>query len=378
VLAGAVEDQSIVRIDCTKRHMATVSIQKVRKSFGPSEVIHGIDIEVPDRVFAVLVGPSGCGKSTLLRLIAGLDDITGGTITIDGKVVNDVLAKDRDIAMVFQNYALYPHMTVYDNMAFQMKIKRRPRNEIDVKVRDVAETLGLLPFLGNFPRQLSGGQRQRVAMGRALVRQPRVFLFDEPLSNIDANLRAQLRTEIRSLQLKLCITTIYVTHDQLEAMTMGDMIVVMRDGVVEQIGTPLEVFDRPANVFVAGFIGSPTMNLLEGTLCRAGNRTWVESSAGKLYLPANVMASTGTKVVYGVRPTAFACSDDPTALKARIDNIEPTGELTQLNVTARKERMVVVFHDRRHFERGAEITLLPVESLIHLFDADSGNRIEYS
>ena len=358
--------------------MATVSIQNVRKSFGSSEIIHGINIEVPDRAFVVLVGPSGCGKSTLLRLIAGLEDITSGMIRISGRLVNEVAPQDRDIAMVFQNYALYPHMTVFDNIAFQMKIKRRPRNEIDAKVREVAQTLGILPLLSNFPRQLSGGQRQRVAMGRALVRQPTVFLFDEPLSNIDANLRAQLRSEIRSLQLKLCITTVYVTHDQLEAMTMGDLIVVMRDGSVEQIGTPLEVYDHPANVFVAGFMGSPTMNLLQGTLCRASDQSWIESAAGRLCIPQYVKAPTGTRVIYGIRPAAILIGDGSKALKAQIDNVEPTGELTQLHVTAGTEELVVVHHGRGHFERGSEISLLPVESSAHVFDAASGERIECS
>ena len=355
--------------------MATVSIRNVSKSFGSLETVHGVSIEVADRAFVVLVGPSGCGKSTLLRMIAGVEDITAGTITIDGKAVNDVPAKDRDIAMVFQNYALYPHMTVYENMAFQMKIRGRPQNEIKVKVQEIAETLGLSPFLKRYPKHLSGGQRQRVAMGRALVRQPKVFLFDEPLSNIDANLRAQLRAEIRSLQLRLRITTIYVTHDQLEAMTMGDLIVVMQDGVVEQIGTPLDVFDRPANVFVAGFVGSPTMNLLKGMVCRAGDRGWVESAAGPLPLPLNTMAPTGTEVIYGVRPAAFLLSDDPAAVKARVDTVEPTGESTQLHVMAGAEKIIAVFQERRHFERGAEITLLPVRSLVHLFDADSGKRL---
>jgi multiple sugar transport system ATP-binding protein len=359
-----------------KVQMATLSIQNVCKSFGPVEVVHGASIDVPDRAFVVLVGPSGCGKSTLLRLIAGLEDITSGTITIDGVAVNAVAAKDRDIAMVFQNYALYPHMTVFENMSFQMKIKGRPKKEIVAKVEEVAATLGLSPFLKHYPRHLSGGQRQRVAMGRALVREPKVFLFDEPLSNIDANLRAQLRAEIRSLQLRLRITTVYVTHDQLEAMTMGDQIVVMRDGKVEQIGTPLDVFDRPANVFVAGFIGSPKMNLLEGSGFRAGDRTWIETAAGPLRLPVNVTVLTGAKVVYGIRPAAIVISNDPAALRARIDNVEPTGELTQLHVTAGAEKLVVVFHGRPHFERGAEIMLLPIESSAHLFDAGSGKRLE--
>ncbi len=354
--------------------MATVSIRSVSKSFGSVETVHGVSIEVADRAFVVLVGPSGCGKSTLLRMIAGVEDITDGTIAIDGDAVNDVPAKDRDIAMVFQNYALYPHMTVYENMAFQMKIRGRPRKEIEQKVREIAETLGLSPFLQRYPKHLSGGQRQRVAMGRALVRQPKVFLFDEPLSNIDANLRAQLRAEIRSLQLRLRITTIYVTHDQLEAMTMGDLIVVMRDGVVEQIGTPFDVFDRPANVFVAGFVGSPTMNLLKGTVCRAGDRAWVESAAGPLPLSSNSMAPTGAKVTYGIRPAAMMLSGAPTAIRARIDAVEPTGESTQLHVIAGTEKIIVVFQERRPFERGSEIMLLPVRSSVHLFDADSGKR----
>ncbi len=357
--------------------MASVSIQNVSKAFGSLEVIHGVSLEVPDQAFVVLVGPSGCGKSTLLRLIAGLEDITHGTIAIGGEIINNVPAKDRDIAMVFQNYALYPHMTVYENIAFQMKVKGRPRKEIDAKVQEVAETLGLVPSLRRYPRHLSGGQRQRVAMGRALVRQPRVFLFDEPLSNIDANLRAQLRAEIRSLQLRLRITTVYVTHDQLEAMTMGDLIVVMRDGVVEQTGTPLDVFDRPANVFVASFIGSPTMNLVEGSVRRADDRVWVESACGQMPLPSNTIAVSGAKVIYGFRPAAVVLSNQANAISARIDTVEPTGESTQLHVVAETKGLVVVFPGRQRFQRGEEVKLLPLESLIHLFDADSGKRLEF-
>jgi multiple sugar transport system ATP-binding protein len=356
--------------------MATVTIQQVCKSFGPLEVIRGVSIGVPDQALVVLVGPSGCGKSTLLRLIAGLEDVTSGTIAIGARVVNDLPPKDRDIAMVFQNYALYPHMTVYENMAFQMRVRKRSSNEIDRKVRDVAETLGLTPFLQRYPRQLSGGQRQRVAMGRAMVRQPQVFLFDEPLSNIDANLRAQLRAEIRSLQLRLRITTIYVTHDQLEAMTMADLIVVMKEGAVEQIGAPLEVFDRPANVFVASFIGSPTINLLEGIISRDGNRVWAETRIGRLRLPPGTVASTGAEVICGVRPSAFTVSDDSAAFKARIDTVEPTGDSTHLHVVAGTERLVVVFNERCRFARGEEIRLLPIESNIHVFDIESGDRIQ--
>jgi multiple sugar transport system ATP-binding protein len=356
--------------------MAAVTIENVCKSFGSLEVIHGVSIAVPDQALVVLVGPSGCGKSTLLRLIAGLEDVTSGTIAIRDRAVNDLPPKDRDIAMVFQNYALYPHMTVYENMAFHMKVGGRPKSDIDRRVRDVAETLELTPFLKRYPRQLSGGQRQRVAMGRAIVRQPQVFLFDEPLSNIDANLRAQLRTEIRSLQLRLRITTIYVTHDQLEAMTMADLIVVMRDGAVEQTGTPLEIFDRPANVFVAGFIGSPAMNLMEGTVFREQDRAWVESRAGRVPLPPGVVASSGARVVYGVRPTALVLSDDAEAIKARIETVEPTGESTQIHVLAGAERLVVAFPGRPALKRGTEILLRPIESMVHVFDAASGKRLE--
>src|SRR5690349_18538992 len=244
--------------------MASVDIRGVRKSFGAVGVIHGIDVSIKDEEFVVLVGPSGCGKSTLLRMIAGLENITGGEIAIGGRVVNQLPPKERDIAMVFQNYALYPHMTVRDNMAFSLKLRRADQKTIDARVKQAADILGLAQFLERYPRQLSGGQRQRVAMGRAIVRDPQVFLFDEPLSNLDAKLRVQMRTEIKELHQRLKTTTIFVTHDQIEAMTMADRIVVMHDGIIEQIGTPLELYDSPRNLFVAGFIGSPAMNFLKG------------------------------------------------------------------------------------------------------------------
>src|SRR3982750_3359772 len=244
--------------------MASVAIRGVRKSFGTATVIHGVDVDIQDGEFVVLVGPSGCGKSTLLRMIAGLENITAGEIRIGDRVVNNLPPKERDVAMVFQNYALYPHMTVAANMGFSMRLRGAPKSEIDARVKRAAEILGLSPYLERFPRQLSGGQRQRVAMGRAIVRDPQVFLFDEPLSNLDAKLRVQMRTEIKELHQRLKTTTIYVTHDQIEAMTMADKIVVMHDGLVEQIGAPLELYDRPSNVFVAGFIGSPAMNFLKG------------------------------------------------------------------------------------------------------------------
>src|ERR1043166_7944675 len=244
--------------------MASVGIRDVRKAFGATQVIHGVDITINDGEFVVLVGPSGCGKSTLLRMIAGLENITGGEIRIGERVVNNVPPKERDIAMVFQNYALYPHMTVAANMGFSLRLRGADKSEIDSRVHRAAEILGLMPLLERFPRQLSGGQPQRVAMGRAIVRDPQVFLFDEPLSNLDAKLRVAMRTEIKALHQRLKTTTIYVTHDQIEAMTMADKIVVMHDGVVEQVGAPLELYDRPANLFVAGFIGSPAMNFLDG------------------------------------------------------------------------------------------------------------------
>ena len=244
--------------------MATVSIRDVRKRYGSTEVLHGVSVEIEDGEFVILVGPSGCGKSTLLRMIAGLENITGGEIAIGGRVVNDVAPKERDIAMVFQNYALYPHMTVRDNMAFALSLANAPKAVIEQKVGRAAEILSLAPYLNRYPRQLSGGQRQRVAMGRAIVRDPQVFLFDEPLSNLDAKLRVAMRAEIKELHQRLTTTTVYVTHDQIEAMTMADKIVVMNGGNVEQIGAPLELYDNPANLFVAGFIGSPAMNFLKG------------------------------------------------------------------------------------------------------------------
>src|SRR5512141_2041660 len=246
--------------------MATVGFQNIEKTFGTTKVIHGISFDIHDGEFVVLVGPSGCGKSTLLRMLAGLEEITGGEILIDGKVVNDLESKDRDIAMVFQSYALYPHMTVRDNMGFSLRLRKADKGEIDSRVAKAANILNLDPYLERFPRELSGGQRQRVAMGRAIVRDPKVFLFDEPLSNLDAKLRVAMRAEIKALHQRLKTTTVYVTHDQIEAMTMADRIVVMHDGIVEQIGAPLELYDRPANLFVAGFIGSPAMNMLEGKM----------------------------------------------------------------------------------------------------------------
>src|SRR5215471_9558329 len=311
--------------------MASVGIRDVKKAFGQTQVIHGVDITIGDGEFVVLVGPSGCGKSTLLRMIAGLENITAGEIRIGERVVNNVPPKERDIAMVFQNYALYPHMTVAANMGFSLRLRGAPKAEIDARVTQAAEILGLVPLLERFPRQLSGGQRQRVAMGRAIVRDPQVFLFDEPLSNLDAKLRVAMRTEIKELHQRLETTTVYVTHDQIEAMTMADKIVVMHDGVVEQIGAPLDLYDRPGNVFVASFIGSPAMNLLKGTIRANGRAEFVSESGIRLPLAAAPGNSDGQPVIYGIRPEHFALAHD--GAEAEVQVVEPTG--SELQVAAK-------------------------------------------
>src|SRR6266513_5172923 len=307
--------------------MASVSFQNIEKSFGSTKVIHGIGFDIHDGEFMVLVGPAGCGKSTLLRMLAGLEEISGGTIAIDGRVVNDMESKDRDIAMVFQSYALYPHMTVADNMAFSLKLRKAATAMIEQRVANAAKILNLEPYLKRFPRELSGGQRQRVAMGRAIVRDPSVFLFDEPLSNLDAKLRVQMRTEIKELHERLKTTSIYVTHDQIEAMTMADKIVVMHDGIVEQIGTPLDLYDRPENLFVAGFIGSPAMNFLKGTVKANGKTEFVGRSQVRLPVAATAGAD-GRPVIYGIRPEHFSLADD--GAEAEVHVVEPTGSELQV------------------------------------------------
>ena len=291
--------------------MATVSVRNAKKSYGSVKVLHGIDVDVADGEFVALVGPSGCGKSTLLRMIAGLEAITDGDILIGDQVVNDIAPSERDVAMVFQNYALYPHMTVARNMGFSLRLARRPKVEIDRRVLEAAEILGLTDLLHRLPKQLSGGQRQRVAMGRAIVRHPKVFLFDEPLSNLDAKLRVQMRTEIKALHQRLKTTTVYVTHDQVEAMTMADRIVVMRDGRIEQIGDPLQLYDHPANLFVAGSIGSPAMNLIRGTV--RGDRF---TGGDGLTFAVNGEPGMGDRdVMLGIRPEHLECI--PTARRSR-------------------------------------------------------------
>src|ERR1039457_4197052 len=290
--------------------MASVTIQSVRKNFGETAVLHGVDIDIADGSFTVLVGPSGCGKSTLLRMIAGLEEISSGEIRIGTRRVNDVPPKERDIAMVFQNYALCPHMTVRQNLAFSLMLAKKDKATVDAKVARAAEILALSALMDRYPRQLSGGQRQRVAMGRAIVRDPQVFLFDEPLSNLDAKLRVQMRTEIKELHQRLRTTTVYVTHDQIEAMTMADKIVVMHDGLVEQIGAPLELYDRPQNLFVAGFIGSPAVNFLEGKIRTKSSLGFGGRGGARLPRAAAPRGSEGRAAVYGVRPEHFVIAED--------------------------------------------------------------------
>ncbi|MGE3875338.1 MAG: ABC transporter ATP-binding protein [Parvibaculaceae bacterium] len=355
--------------------MASVSAKKVFKNYGDVAVVHGIDLDIEDGSFVVLLGPSGCGKSTLLRMIAGLETVTKGDVEIAGKRVNDVHPKDRNIAMVFQNYALYAHMNVADNMSFSLKLARRPQSEIDEKVNWAAKILNLEPYLKRFPRELSGGQRQRVAMGRAIVRDPAVFLFDEPLSNLDAKLRVQMRTEIKELHERLKTTTVYVTHDQIEAMTMADKIVILRDGRIEQIGSPLEVYDHPANLFVAAFIGSPAMNLLKGETVAAKNGLAVKSGDALLPLPKAVKAEAGRKVVYGVRPEHLDPVPEGDGLAAKVSVIEPTGPEIHIYAELAGEEVCAVTDERLQLKRDEVIGLKPKLDRIHLFDAESGQAI---
>jgi len=348
--------------------MAAVNLSAVRKSFGSTPVVHGVDVSIADGEFCVLVGPSGCGKSTLLRMIAGLEEISGGEIQIGGKVVNNVAPKERDIAMVFQNYALYPHMTVYDNMAFSLKLAGVESAELRRRVDEAAQILGLTDYFERYPRQLSGGQRQRVAMGRAIVRKPQVFLFDEPLSNLDAKLRVSMRTEIRALHQRLTTTSIYVTHDQIEAMTMADKIVVMNAGKVEQIGSPLDLYDNPANLFVAGFIGSPAMNFLPGKVSGGGIAV-----GGGINLPNNakIGLDQGRDVLVGVRPEHLAV--DSSGVLAEVVVVEPTGADTQIFCKLAGADVTAVVRERHTFRPGAAVRLKP--QLTYLFDPSSGARL---
>jgi multiple sugar transport system ATP-binding protein len=349
--------------------MASVEIHNVQKSYGTLKALHDVSIQIDDGEFVTLVGPSGCGKSTLLRMLAGLEEISGGTIRIADTVVNELPPKDRDIAMVFQNYALYPHMTVAENMGFALKLKNTDKREIQGKVERAARILNLDKLLERYPRQLSGGQRQRVAMGRAIVRDPKVFLFDEPLSNLDAKLRVSMRAEIKSLHQRLGTTTVYVTHDQVEAMTMADKIVVMRDGVVEQIGAPLALYDSPVNMFVAGFIGSPAMNFLTGDIRDDG------FFVGDVRLPLAAPAPelVGRRAVYGVRPEHIGIGEDGVA--AEVCVVEPTGAETYLVVKLAGQEVTCVARDRLDVRVGQSVRLSPDPGRVHLFDPQSGRRL---
>jgi multiple sugar transport system ATP-binding protein len=352
--------------------MASVTIGQVQKYFGQTHIIKGVSIDINDGEFCVLIGPSGCGKSTLLRMIAGLEEISGGEIKIGATVVNNMPPKERDIAMVFQNYALYPHMTVRDNMGFSLMLAKKDRATIEDRVGKAADILGLKSLLDRYPRQLSGGQRQRVAMGRAIVRDPQVFLFDEPLSNLDAKLRVAMRTEIKELHQRLKTTSIYVTHDQIEAMTMADKIVVMRDGIVEQTGSPLELYDHPVNQFVAGFIGSPAMNFLPGIV--KGGHVELEGGA-KLPIPTNARASDGQKVVYGTRPEHIELATGNEGIATEVVVVEPTGADTQVFTKIAGVEVTSVFRERHDFKPGASIRLKPDPVRAHLFDATTSLRL---
>jgi multiple sugar transport system ATP-binding protein len=351
--------------------MAQVSLKNVIKRYDGMQVLHDVSIDVADGEFVALVGPSGCGKSTMLRMIAGLEDINGGTISIAGRVVNDLEPAERDLAMVFQNYALYPHMTVRENMSFSLKVRKAAKAEIDARITEAAAILGLSDYLDRLPKQLSGGQRQRVAMGRAIVRHPAVFLFDEPLSNLDAALRVQMRAEIRALHDRLHSTSIFVTHDQVEAMTMADRIVVLRAGRLEQAGAPLELYDKPANVFVAGFIGSPAMNLLQGHVQDGMLRL---SDGLQLQAPDPISG----EVVWGVRPEHLELAPSGTdgAIGLRVMAVETTGHATLVTGETGQLVLTALFTDRPSIARGAEIYLKPRADKQHFFDAASGARLD--
>jgi len=359
--------------------MADVSLKDVYKSFGKNEVIHGISCEIKDGEFVAVLGPSGCGKSTLIRMVAGLEVITKGEIAINGAVVNDLEPADRDIAMVFQNYALYPHMSVYKNMAYGLKIRRMPKEEIEKRVRNAAKILELTEFLGRKPRQLSGGQRQRVAMGRCIVREPKVFLFDEPLSNLDAKLRVQMRLEIRRLQEALKVTSIFVTHDQVEAMTLGDRLIVMHNGYAAQIGTPLEIYERPATIFVAGFIGSPAMNFLLVPLSPDGQ--WAELP-GATRLPlqnGGIPSHGGQEVILGIRPEHCDLAGERAGMMhLNVDHVEILGADTLVygHFGENKTLLTVRLPDIHHFQKDKVLHLGVSPEKLHLYDKETGKRIE--
>jgi multiple sugar transport system ATP-binding protein len=366
--------------------MASVSYDHVFKRFGEVTAVNNLDIEIADQEFLVFVGPSGCGKTTSLRLLAGLEEISEGDIKIGDRVVNDVPPKDRDIAMVFQSYALYPHMSVYDNMAFGLKLRKNSKAEIDKKVKEAAEMLGISQLLDRKPKQLSGGQRQRVAVGRAIVRHPKVFLFDEPLSNLDAKLRVQTRAEISKLHVRLGTTFIYVTHDQMEAMTMATRIAVMKDGILQQVDTPQKLYDHPANVFVAGFIGSPSMNFFDVTLVDQDGRLFVDGGTFKLEVPkdkiADYMPYKGKQVIFGIRPeNIFAAQYAapgivPAAMKADVDVTELMGNEIFLYMLTGKKEFIARVDPRTQTRTGEQIDLIVDMENMHVFDPQTEKALD--
>ncbi len=366
--------------------MAQVLIEHVWKIYeGKVEAVKDANFTVEDKEFVVLLGPSGCGKTTTLRMIAGLEEISKGEIKIDGKVVNDVEPKDRDIAFVFQNYALYPHMTVYDNMAFGLKLRKVPKDEIERRVREAAKILEIEHLLDRKPRQLSGGQRQRVAVGRAIVRNPKVFLFDEPLSNLDAKLRVQMRSELKKLHNRLEATIVYVTHDQVEAMTMADKIVIMKDGIIQQIGSPHQVYNYPANTFVAGFIGSPSMNFIPAKVIRGEGGLWVKTSGMQLKVPAEyepvVEKYIDKDVIFGIRPEnvydkMFALTPDPKwTATVQVDVVEPLGSETILHVVAGEDSIVARVSAKTEAKEGLKMDLVFDMTTMRLFDKETERAI---
>ena len=363
--------------------MASVKISNLQKRYGNLKVLHQLNLDVADGRFIVLLGPSGCGKSTLLRMVAGLESVTAGDILFDGKRVNDVHSKDRNIAMVFQNYALYAHMSVRKNMAFSMRLNKTDKKTIDEKVAWASSILGLDDYLDRLPKQLSGGQRQRVAMGRAIVRDPEVFLFDEPLSNLDAKLRVQMRTEIKDLHQRLKTTTIYVTHDQIEAMTMADEVVIMRDGYIEQSGTPMQIYDRPDNLFVAQFIGSPTMNILECEVVQQSGTVAASCDDITLPLPQDRKLQAGQKLFYGIRPEHLQLSkqapsgtaEHSPVVSSKVKVVEPTGPEIHVYTTLAKQDICAITRERLELHPGDEIYLQPDTTHVHLFDGETKNAI---
>jgi len=366
--------------------MAKVELEHVWKIYeGKVEAVKDATFTIEDKEFVVLLGPSGCGKTTTLRMIAGLEEITRGTLKIDGKVMNDVEPKDRDIAMVFQNYALYPHMTIYDNMAFGLKLRKMDKSEIDKRVKNAAKILDIEHLLDRKPRQLSGGQRQRVAVGRAIVRDPKVFLFDEPLSNLDAKLRVQMRSELKKLHHRLEATIVYVTHDQIEAMTMADKIIVMNSGVIQQIGTPNEIYNKPANTFVAGFIGSPAMNFVDAKIIK-DNGLWVKSSGLKLKVPKQFEETLekyiDKDVIFGIRPEniydkmfAMAPAEGENTATAMVDVVEPLGSETILHLVIGEDKLVAVVDPKTEAKEEQTIDIVFDMNTMHVFDKETGKAI---